>query len=388
MGAVDLLLGPMLLGLTLNGLLMGSLFIQYFNYFTVSAKRDPAWLKYTVAFLMIADIVNFVFDFTFVWQYTITHFGDFEYIQRSTWVFNTDPVMTVIISTTVQSFYAWRVRKLTGHTWLYVLLFVSASIQFLSGLGTTIGCSIVKDFYRFQSFRSVVIVWLTLSAVTDIAIAAIMVEYLRTHRTGIQKTEDAITRLVRFTIQTGALTSIWAIVDLIVYLSFNNTLHLIFNMSLSKLYSNSCLSSLNSRAAWTESVTQSEKNLGHGVSIMTTSVMHHDSIELDQTANSSSSHVQRQLRHALNSRRLSNIPDTRASHPKGLQLRPQESSVSEYDQDQGDFIMDESKTENSEPGALSFQEIESKPHLRDDDPDLLSPTLTNLSVEGYKSPRI
>ncbi len=55
----------------------------------------------------------------------------------------------------------------------------------------------MKDFFRFQSFRSVVIVWLTLSAITDIVIAIVMVEYLRTHRTGIQKTEDAITKLVR-----------------------------------------------------------------------------------------------------------------------------------------------------------------------------------------------
>jgi len=38
--------------------------------------------------------------------------------------------MTVIISSTVQAFFAWRVNKLTGQRWLYFLLNLSALIQF------------------------------------------------------------------------------------------------------------------------------------------------------------------------------------------------------------------------------------------------------------------
>lgn len=178
--------------------------------------------------------------------------------------------MTVIISSTVQSFFAWRVNKLTGRRWLYILLNISSFVQFRKssehifryinltlasniavcgmlaellacapmniereirlGLGTTIGCSIVKDFANFQSFQSVVrgvtfpacwkifmqcsgqfwrvgannhfflmkvIVWLTLSAVTDIVIAGVMVQYLRGHRTGISQTEDLLTKIIK-----------------------------------------------------------------------------------------------------------------------------------------------------------------------------------------------
>jgi len=85
-----------------------------------------------------------------------------------------------------------------------------------------------------------VIIWLTLSAATDLVIAGVMVHYLRSRRTGIAQTEDIITKLVRcestslsevvwvlywaynlssVTIQTGLITSVCAVVDLIVYLS-------------------------------------------------------------------------------------------------------------------------------------------------------------------------
>ncbi|KAF8288397.1 hypothetical protein DL93DRAFT_2044490, partial [Clavulina sp. PMI_390] len=122
------------------------------------------------------------------------------------------------------------------------------------GLGTTIGCVIVKEFDKFQSFQSVVIVWLTTSAATDILIAIILVVQLSRRRNGIADTEDLITRLVRFTIQTGLVTSLWAITDLIVFLTLVSSFitfhsfypisrHLIFNLALSKLYSGACLSS-------------------------------------------------------------------------------------------------------------------------------------------------
>ncbi|KAL0056952.1 hypothetical protein AAF712_016431, partial [Marasmius tenuissimus] len=52
------------------------------------------------------------------------------------------------------------------------------------------------------------------------------------------------------TIQTGALTSICAIIDLILFLVNPTALHLIFNFTLAKLYTNALMSSLNSRRGW------------------------------------------------------------------------------------------------------------------------------------------
>lgn len=52
------------------------------------------------------------------------------------------------------------------------------------------------------------------------------------------------------TVQTGMVTSILAIIDLAVYLRWTEGYHIAFNFMLAKLYTNSLLSSLNSRSGW------------------------------------------------------------------------------------------------------------------------------------------
>ncbi|KAI3608232.1 hypothetical protein WG66_006496 [Moniliophthora roreri] len=52
------------------------------------------------------------------------------------------------------------------------------------------------------------------------------------------------------TIQTGLITNICVMVDLLSYLLSPSGTHFIFNCVLPKLYTNSLLSSLNSRGGW------------------------------------------------------------------------------------------------------------------------------------------
>ncbi|KAJ8075639.1 hypothetical protein PM082_021269 [Marasmius tenuissimus] len=59
-----------------------------------------------------------------------------------------------------------------------------------------------------------------------------------------------VDRIIRSTIQTGALTSVCAIIDLILFLVNPTALHLTFNFALAKLYTNALMSSLNSRRGW------------------------------------------------------------------------------------------------------------------------------------------
>ncbi|QRV92311.1 hypothetical protein RhiJN_20329 [Ceratobasidium sp. AG-Ba] len=155
-----------------------------------------------------------------------------------------------MISSTTQSFFAWRISRLTGQNWLGFLIGFSAFIQLAAGLGSTIGASIVRDFNRFQELKAAVITWLGLSALTDVVITCSLTWYLHTNRTGFPKTDDIITRLVRLTVQTGLITTVWASVDLALYLGLASPSHLFFQLPLCKLYTNSLMSTLNSRNGW------------------------------------------------------------------------------------------------------------------------------------------
>ncbi|KAJ1303223.1 hypothetical protein OPQ81_011421 [Rhizoctonia solani] len=235
MAAMDLLLGPILLGTIVNIWLYGIMVTQTTMYY-VAFPRDHRWIKMLVAYMFLVDTLNSIFDIGLVWKYTITLFGDSQGILVSSWWFNVEPVMTVMISSSTQGFFAWRIAKLTGHNWMGWAIAFSAFIQFAAGLGSTIGAFIVQDFCPIPG--------------TESGSHYLAGWYLHTHRTGFSKTDDIITRLVRLTVQTGLITTLWATTDLILYLGWSHNLHLFFQLPLCKLYTNSLMSTLNSRAGW------------------------------------------------------------------------------------------------------------------------------------------
>ncbi|KIY44895.1 hypothetical protein FISHEDRAFT_50392, partial [Fistulina hepatica ATCC 64428] len=169
-----------------------------------------------VALLFVADTISTVFLVVYLYNSLIIHFGILEQLYLST----LELTFAIVVFSTV------------------------------SGVATSIAIKYVPEFEEFQKFEVAVIFWLATAAVGDIVITVGLVRYLRTHRTGYAATDDRIDRIIRLTVQTGMLSSIWAIIDLAVYLGDPTGTHLIFNFPLSKLYSNSLMSSLNSRGGW------------------------------------------------------------------------------------------------------------------------------------------
>ncbi|CAE7202497.1 unnamed protein product [Rhizoctonia solani] len=245
MAILDTSLGAILIGTFLNVWLYGILVTQVTLYYSVY-KNDATWVKLLVAWMMLLDTLNTIFDMGFVYRYTITLFGNLPAQLHSHW----SPLITVSIAATTQGFFAWRINRLTGCKWLSWGIGLVLAIQFAAGASTTAGAFRVVDFTRFDEMKAQISLWLVTSAVADTAITIILSWYLHAHRTGFSKTDDIITRLIRITVQTGLITTVWALVDLIMYLTVPNPLHLLFNLPLPKLYSNSLLSTLNARGGW------------------------------------------------------------------------------------------------------------------------------------------
>ncbi|KAB5592809.1 hypothetical protein CTheo_3729 [Ceratobasidium theobromae] len=165
--------------------------------------------------------------------------------------------MTVMISSTTQSFFAWRIIKLTGQKWLGCSLWVLAFTQLVAGAIGTVGGFVVKDFARFRELKVPVTVWLGTGTVTDVLITGVLIWYLHTHRTGYSKTDDVITKLIRLTMQTGLIVTIWAAINLFLYLFLpeGNNVYLFFQLPLCKLYTNTLMSTLNARVSLREELT-------------------------------------------------------------------------------------------------------------------------------------
>ncbi|ETW75679.1 hypothetical protein HETIRDRAFT_106358 [Heterobasidion irregulare TC 32-1] len=281
--------GPTLIGAFLNLILFGTFLVQASFYFSTH-KRDHQRFRIFVAALVLLETVNSVFAMYYSYDRLVNNFGNMGAQAVSNWAFGIGPLTNVskpywpppalpriqpnpiaalqgLIALAVQTFFAWRIQVLTHSTWI-VAGIVSLSViscrecaarptslrsfPFAATAIFLVAAILVPSptVSAAQIFRPVVITWLVASAAADTLISGVLVTYLRRHRTGFPDTDDVVNKLIRLTVQTGAITSIWAIADLAVYLGDPTAHHLIFNLALAKLYSNSLLSSLNARDGW------------------------------------------------------------------------------------------------------------------------------------------
>jgi len=170
--------------------------------------------------------------------------------------------MTGIIAASVQLFFAWRVKVVTNSKIATGIVVVCSLISLLSAIGTSIAVGLIPVFTEFVRFEVIVILWLVGAAVADICITIALCYHLQKHKTGFSATDDIVNRIIRLTVQTGAVTAICATIDVIVFCVDNTGTHLIFNVPLSKLYTNSLMSSLNARGGWKFGGSKNESSTG------------------------------------------------------------------------------------------------------------------------------
>jgi len=142
------------------------------------------------------------------------------------------------------------VYVLTGNRSTVAFIVFLAIVGSVCALIVTSQIFVVPSFSRFGDFKNYVIGWLTSAVVADVIITTILVSYLRKHKTGFTQSDMVIDRVIRVTMSTGLLASMVAVVDLTVYLINPSGIDLMLNLLLCKLYSNSLMSSLNSRRGW------------------------------------------------------------------------------------------------------------------------------------------
>ncbi|KAJ8078157.1 hypothetical protein PM082_000363 [Marasmius tenuissimus] len=245
--SVATIYGPMVIGVFLSTILYGITLIQIVIYFQ-RTNRDPAYIKYFVLYLLVAETVCAALFFVMIYEPLVLKSGKPEIQITSPFLLRTDGPITALIATPVQLFMAWRIKIISRS----VLLSVAISILSLCSLagGIWLGVSVAQkpNFQDFELFRAAPGTWLVTAAAADVLIAASLVYFLVKRKTTIVSTNHQIDRIIRLTVQTGTITAVAALTVAVVFLSSpHTTIFFIWDLCLSKLYSNSVLSSLNAR---------------------------------------------------------------------------------------------------------------------------------------------
>ncbi|KIJ39571.1 hypothetical protein M422DRAFT_257622 [Sphaerobolus stellatus SS14] len=251
---VQPLFGPMLIGVFLNMILYGVLVVQSFLYYQ-TYRKDPKWIRYFVLYLVVMETINTAFDMYLIYEPLVQRYGTQRAVTVAPLALNPDAIVTVLISVPVQLFFTWRIKGLSDSNVIPGLIVFFAICSFGGATATTISVSIIREFTRFHQFESAIIIWLASSSLADIIITSTLVWSLRSRKTGLSKTDDVVNRIIVLTIQTGAITALFALLDFVFFLAIPNaTANFLVDFALSKLYSNSLLSTLNTRVGWSNTL--------------------------------------------------------------------------------------------------------------------------------------
>ncbi|KAJ7215319.1 hypothetical protein B0H12DRAFT_1242004 [Mycena haematopus] len=272
---VELSFGPMLIGVFFNMILYGVLITQVLTYYK-NYQHDAAWMKVFVFSLFAIETANTAFDMAIMYQPLIQKYGEKPDFFPTFFV--TEPLCIVLVSTPIQLFFAWRIRSLTKSWWVPIFITILAVASLAGGVWTAVMIRVVRTFANKPKLHNSALLWFLSSCVADVLITISLVFTLSKRKTGFAGTDSVIDRIVRMTIQTGMITSeifptsaAFAILDVICFMVFPVSLrrvstflwryipsmfnvtaiplhrNFVWDLTLSKLYSNCLLSTLNAR---------------------------------------------------------------------------------------------------------------------------------------------
>ncbi|KAF7374104.1 hypothetical protein MSAN_00291500 [Mycena sanguinolenta] len=244
------LTGPMILGFMWSYMLYGVLLVQLYMY-TEMFPNDRKGLKILVWVLFFFETLFTVLMTVAAWSMFGDGWGDVSILLQLNWSWGVLPLVSGVLSGLAQGFYIWRIWHLTKKLWLPVPIALAVLAQLVGlwwfGIQWNIGLWHVSVL---PPLSPGVTVWLGGSAVCDVLITAALTSVLwkRKKETKFAETSGVLNRLIRLSIETGALTSITATVETILWLGWEKwNYHFTLFLMLGKLYSNVLMATLNCR---------------------------------------------------------------------------------------------------------------------------------------------
>ncbi|KAF5365399.1 hypothetical protein D9757_011665 [Collybiopsis confluens] len=252
-----LVLGPFLLGVMFNIGLEGALVVQFWHYWE-TFRNDKTWIRLFLLYLFIMETLNTGFGIAIVWEPLMTNYGTPAALTFFPTYLPTQPFVTTLISTPMQIFVAWRIYASTRSMWMPLAIIICAIGSIAGAYWTGATVIIVKTFLRKEEINHPSIVWSSFTTAADclmtfsltyiMASSASSLELLK-HRRKSSAHVHGTTRAIQVVIQTGVLTAIFAILDIVLFVTQENTINFVWDFGLSKLYTNILIATFNARPA-------------------------------------------------------------------------------------------------------------------------------------------
>lgn len=246
--SLDVTMGALYIGVVLSMALWGAGSVQVYYYYN-EYHKDRYTLKLLVFVVWLLDTVHQGLITQSCYAYLISNWGSPVHLATLEQTLIIMVLFTAMICLLVQSFFTLRIWRLsdrnillTGFVYIWVVAqFISTMYYFSKAIHFNL-------FEQLLSIKSITRSINVINAVADAAIASALVFLLRRSRTGFRRSERIIVRLIHYSVGTGTITGIIAIVCLIMNLVLPLTFYyILFYLMTSRLYMNSLLATLNAR---------------------------------------------------------------------------------------------------------------------------------------------
>ncbi|KAJ7460230.1 hypothetical protein FB451DRAFT_1270664, partial [Mycena latifolia] len=245
---LDSTYGIWLIAFFLQTILYGMGILQAYLYFFWYSK-DSVLVKTTVILVVCLESFQLSTLCGATYHYLIDGFGDFAQLLQVHWLDLTQLFATYLSAFVVQLYFAHSIYALHKNDKILPFSVLVSSLAALAGgVGQVVVASRIPSFADVDQTKTTTIINCIASVLCDSLITLGLCWRLHTSRTGIQATNNLLNYLIIVAINRGMLTSITAILQIILFFARPNSFYFFAMTWLnSKLYMNSMLATLNTR---------------------------------------------------------------------------------------------------------------------------------------------
>jgi len=246
-------LGAIEIGAVLGAFLFGLETLQTFNYYR-DFPKDSKFLKATVALVWVLELGHTVSAWHALYSQTVTFYGQPVYILNPPHSEETTILFAALIYTVVQTFFANRVRVLSGQWYVMALACILGLLRFVGHIGLV---ALMMHYSRISilfEWRWLVSASLSLDLSVDILVTASLCLCLWNMRSvDSKRTRTMVDKLILWAIESTILTSAASLIQIILFMTRTDFVWAGVFMIQAKLFSNAMLASLNGRQQFRKS---------------------------------------------------------------------------------------------------------------------------------------
>ncbi|KAI0791747.1 hypothetical protein C8Q75DRAFT_51550 [Abortiporus biennis] len=248
---LDNTLGAELVGALVATFLSGIGTLQTYIYFLNTGKHDSIWFRLFIAFLWVMDITLLIFATNATYTTLVTGFGDFVTLSKIKWGSSAFLIASVTVEWMIRLVFIHRVWKLCNKLYVAIFLAILNCLVFAVGLVNGIKFALIGDFLLLSEMEWICEWLFIMQVITDtlIAVAMCFLLWSMKNRVSQIRTRSQIDMLIHYSVNTGIVTSVFAIAVLITHMTMpTNLVYGGIYFTLPKVYHNAIMGLLNARS--------------------------------------------------------------------------------------------------------------------------------------------